>query len=45
MMNSSLAAADDTQDAVQRDSANMDGANRLYVGQLIMLIFSEALAL
>merc|ERR1712085_62610 len=28
-----------------RDVANADGANKLYVGLLIMLIFSEALAL
>lgn len=28
-----------------RDSANAEDANKLYVGLLIMLIFSEALAL
>lgn len=28
-----------------RDAANAEGANKLYVGLLIMLIFSEALAL
>jgi len=36
---------DDGGDTTGRDSANTEDANKLYVGLLIMLIFSEALAL
>lgn len=36
---------EDAGDSAVRDSANTEDANKLYVGLLIMLIFSEALAL
>jgi hypothetical protein len=36
---------DDAGDTPGNDSRNQEDANKLYVGLLIMLIFSEALAL
>jgi hypothetical protein len=42
---SKIAGGDDDEAMGGRDAAAEDASNKLYVGLLIMLIFSEALAL